>query len=92
VGWPNVLWALLGIILPWIYQTFLKKLPGWLRFVASWGITFALVAVVDLVLLHWSLGQFLASIGIVVSVMQSVYQLWTKPKAKAKTLHDSTFR
>jgi len=85
-GWPNVMWALLGILMPWVYNAFFSKLPGWLRFVVTWGITFGLVAVVDLVLLHWSLGQFLASIGIVISVMQSVYQLWTKQAAKARTL------
>jgi len=85
-GWPNIVWALLGVVLPWIYQALFIKLPSWLRFVAAWGLTFAIVAVVDLVLLHWSLGQFAASIAVVITVMQSIYQLMTKPAAKAKAL------
>lgn len=85
-GWPNVLWALLGVMLPWIYQALFSKLPGWLRFIGAWGLTFAIVAVVDLVLLHWSIGQFAASIAIVITIMQSVYQLMIKPAAKAKAL------
>jgi hypothetical protein len=91
-GWPNIVWALLGVALPWIYGSFLTRLPGWLRFVVSWGITFALVAFVDLVLLRWSLGQFAASIAVVITVMQSVYQMMTKPQAQAKALRDSTLQ
>ena len=83
-GWPNIVWALLGVVLPWLYQALFAKLPSWLRFVAAWGLTFAIVAVVDLVLLHWSLGQFAASIAIVITVMQSIYQLMTKPATKAR--------
>ena len=83
-GVPPVLWAVLGAVLPWLYETFLRKLPGWLRFVTSWGISFVIVALVGFLFLHYSVGQFLAAIGWVLVVMQAVYQLMTKPAAKAK--------
>ena len=85
-GVPPVLWAVLGAVLPWLYETFLQKLPGWLRFVTSWGISFVIVALVGFLFLHYSVGQFLAAIGWVLVVMQAVYQLMTKPAAKAKKL------
>lgn len=85
-GWPNILWALLGILLPWVWQHFLVKFPGWARYILSWGITLGIVVFVDLVLLHWTFGQLLGSIGAIVIVMQSVYQLWTKPVAKARAI------
>jgi len=83
-GVPPVLWAVLGAVLPWVFQAFLAKLPGWLKFLASWGICFAVVALVGFVFLHYSVGQFLAAIGWVLVVMQAVYQMMTKPTAKAK--------
>ena len=83
-GVPPVLWAVLGAVLPWLFQTFLVKLPGWLKFLASWGICFVIVALVGFVFLHYSVGQFLAAIGWVLVVMQAVYQMMTKPAAKAK--------
>jgi len=95
-GVPPVVWGLLGLILPWLYETFLRKLPGWLRFIVAWGLSFAVVAVIGFVFLHYNLTQFLAAIGSLVVIMQAVYQMMTKPlaKAKAKTqaLHDSTYR
>ena len=94
-GVPPVLWAVLGAILPWVFQTFLAKLPGWLKFVVSWGICFAVVALVGFLFMHYSVPQFLAAIGWVIVVMQAVYQMMTKPAAKlkaARALNDSTSR
>lgn len=82
-GVPPVFWAILGVILPWIFQTFLSRLPGWLKFVASWGICFVVVAFVGFVFLHYTPAQFLAAVGWLILVMQAVYQLMTKPAAKA---------
>jgi len=92
-GVPPVVWGLLGLVLPWVYAAFLSKLPGWLRFVASWGISFAVVAIIAFVFLHYSLTEFLAAIGSLVIIMQTVYQMMTKPAAKAakvKAENDST--
>jgi uncharacterized membrane protein len=89
-GVPPVVWGLLGLVLPWLYATFLSKLPGWLRFVASWGISFAVVAIIGFVFLHYNLTQFLAAIGSLVIIMQAVYQMMTKPAAKLKAENDST--
>jgi len=91
-GVPPVLWAILGAILPWVFQTFLSKLPGWLKFLASWGISFVVVALVGFVFLHYSVPQFLAAIGWVIVVMQAVYQMMTKPAIKARAARDSTLR
>ena len=94
-GVPPVVWGLLGLVLPWLYETFLRKLPGWLRFIVAWGLSFAVVAVIGFVFLHYNLTQFLAAIGSLVVIMQAVYQMMTKPAAKAKAarkLNDSTFR
>jgi len=91
-GIPPVLWSLLGVLLPWIYQAFLSKLPGWLKFIVSYGISFAIVAVVGFIFMHYSVVQFLAALGSMLAVMQAIYQLMTKPAAKARAITDSTRR
>jgi hypothetical protein len=89
-GVPPLVWALLGLILPWIYETFLKKFPGWLRLITSWGLSFILVAIIGFVFLRYSLTEFLAAIGSLVIIMQAVYQLMTKPAAKARAEKEAT--
>ena len=78
-GFPPVLWTVLGALLPWLYGAFLGKLPGWLKFIASWGTALVICALVGLLLLHYSPAQLLQSIGWLVLAMQAVYQLMTKP-------------
>ncbi|GEM_PF-2932501 len=71
-GFPPVLWAVLGALLPWFYGAILGKLPGWLKFVASWGTSLVICVLVGLLLLHYSAGQLLQSIGWLVLAMQAV--------------------
>jgi hypothetical protein len=78
-GFPPVLWAVLGVLLPWFYGAVLGKLAGWLKFLASWGTALGICVLVGLLLLHYSPGQLLQSIGWLVLAMQAVYELMTKP-------------
>jgi len=82
-GFPGWLWVVLGAVLPIIYQTFLSKLPGYLKFTLSWGLSAAVVVLVGFVFLHYSPGQFLMAFVWVVGAMQAVYSLMVKPAVKA---------
>ncbi len=83
-GFPPVLWGILGFILPWAYDFLFNKLPGWLRFVVTWGISFLITAVVFFVFLHYTVPQFLAAIVAVITVTQAVYTLWAKKQLAAR--------
>ena len=81
-GFPSWLWVVLGAVLPVIYQTFLSKLPGFLKFTVSWGITALIVVLVGVVVLHYNAGQFFTAFVWVVAAMQAVYRLMVKPLAR----------
>lgn len=81
-GFPDWLWAVLGVILPLIYQTFVGKLPGFVKFLVSWGISAVLVIAVGLIFLHYTPGQIVVNFAWLVACMQAVYSLMVKPVAK----------
>ena len=82
-GFPVWLWGILSILLPLLYQSFLSKFPGWLKFVCSWGLSAVVVIVVGFAFLHFtSPAQFLAAFAWLVAAMQAVYSLLVKPAVK----------
>lgn len=82
-GFPVWLWAILSVAAPILYQMVLSKLPGFVKFAITWGITAAVVAFVGFVVLHYSPGEFFSAFAWVIASMQAVYSLFVKPGAKA---------
>jgi FtsH-binding integral membrane protein len=78
-GFPVWLWTVLGVILPLVYQSFLGKRPGTVKFLISWGLSALIVVLVGVIFLHYTPGQFLTAFVWVVAAMQAVYSLLVKP-------------
>ncbi len=82
-GFPAWLWAALSVLLPVLYQSFLGRFPGWLKFILCWGISAIIVVVVGFVSLHYtSPAQFLVAFAWLVASIQAVYSLLVKPIAR----------
>lgn len=81
-GFPVWLWTVLGVVLPLVYQSFLGKLPGVVKFLVTWGISALIVVLVGVLVFHYSPGQFLGAFVWLVASMQAVYSLFVKPAAK----------
>lgn len=79
---PEWFWVVGGAILPVIYQAVLSKLPGWLKFVVTWGVSALLVIVVSLLVFGWNLPALLSHLAWVLATMQAVYSLFVKPVAR----------
>ncbi len=82
-GFPDWFWLVLGAVLPWLYQVLLSPLPGWARFVLSWGLSAAISVLVGVVFLHYGLSELLRNFAWLVAASQAVYELLVKPAAKA---------
>jgi hypothetical protein len=81
-GFPAWLWAILGAILPILYQSLFAKFPGWLKFVACWGFSVLVTVFVGLVFLHYTPAQLLQAVAWIIAASQAVYELLVKPAAK----------
>ena len=78
-GFPTWLWAILGAVLPVLYQKLFSKFPGAIKYIMTWGLSALIVVVVAVVFLHYSPGQILQAMAWLIAAMQSVYTLFLKP-------------
>lgn len=81
-GFPIWLWTILGVVLPIVYQSFIAKMPGFYKFVITWGFSALIVVIVGLLFLHYSPAQLLGAFAWVIAATQAVYHLLVKPAAK----------
>ena len=93
-GFPDWLTAALAVVLPILYQKLYSKLPGFVKWLVTWGTSAIITVVVGVVFLHYnSPGQFLAAYAWLLAACQFVYQLLVKPaaaRARLAKLTDST--
>lgn len=79
-------WAIviLGAVLPFVYQSFLSKLPAWLKFVITWGTSGTIALAAMLLIWHIAPADLLRNVALLWATMQIVYQLFVK-KSKPAT-------
>ena len=78
-GFPVWLWTILGVVLPLVYQSFLGKLPGVVKFLITWGLSALIVVLFGVLVLHYSPAQLVGAFVWLVASMQAVYTLMVKP-------------
>jgi hypothetical protein len=67
---------------------FLSRLPGLVKWAASWGLTAIIVIVVGLVFKGYTWTELLTAMAWVVMVMQAVYSMMVKPVVRRLWLGD----
>ena len=81
-GFPVWLWTILGVVLPLVYQSFLGKLPGVVKFLITWGLSALIVVLFGVLALHYSPAQLVGAFVWLAASMQAVYTLMVKPAVK----------
>jgi len=83
-GVPDWAIILLGVALPWLYQTFMTKLPSLLRQPIAWLSSAVLAAALGFAFLGWrSIADLLRSLPWLIIAMEFVYNTLVKPLARA---------
>ena len=84
IWFPTWIVAILGVALPWVYQAFLRRLPGWLKFVISYALSAGVVLLLSVTVLKLgNLEAWLAALGTLWAAVQFVYSLLVKPVARS---------
>lgn len=78
-GLPDWLILVLAVLLPWVFQTFICKLPSILKLPVSYLLATLLAVVCGFVFLGWkNLGDIVRNLPWLWAVMQFVYELLVK--------------
>jgi hypothetical protein len=81
---PEWFIAVLGIALPWIFATFINKLPSWTRAPVCYAIAAVIGIVAGFVWCGWrNLGDVLRNIVWLWATMQFVFDLFVRKVQKA---------
>jgi len=81
---PDWFVAVLGIALPWLFATFIEKLPAWTRAPVCYAIAAAVGIAAGFIWCGWrSLGDVLRNVVWLWATMQFVYDLFVRRTVKA---------
>lgn len=77
---PDWFVVALGAVLPWVFATFIARLPGWLRPVVTYGAAAVVAVAAGFLFAGWrSIGDVLANLAWLFAVLQFVYDLMVRP-------------
>jgi hypothetical protein len=82
-GFPEWLIPALSVVLSFVYQKFVKNLPGTTKFLLTWGLSGVITLVLVVLIYHvQGIGDILKYLTWMWACMQFVYQLFVKPETR----------